>query len=569
MKSFKDTAINTKLTMLVVLAGGVALLLSSISFVINDAFMIRASLVQQLSALADVLGANSTAALNFQDPKTAVELLNSLSRQPAVEYACIYDANGKPFATYRSSKFKEPAPQVPATLGYEFTSSGHLDVVHAIEHGGVPIGRIFLRAGLEDFWDQMAHYVSIAAAVMMASLVGSILISSRLQRLISVPIRILAEATQQISVEGDYGIRVVKTADDELGTLYDQFNAMLDQIQHGAAAIQQAQNDLELKIEQRTSELVSANKELSREVSERLRAEKELETVHQQLLVSARQAGMAEVATGVLHNVGNVLNSINVSATLVSDRMRQSRTDDFLRASQLLESHADDLAAFITTDPKGKQLPHFFSLLASFYVAERTEMMAELELLTTKVNHVKVIVATQQSYAGVAGVIEAVDVATMIDDAMKLNVASLDRDNIVVRKEYEPLPKIRVDKQKVLQILVNLITNAQAAFSEGWQGSRREITLRSSLNVEEQMIYIEIIDNAVGIPAEHLTRIFSHGFTTKPNGHGFGLHTSANAAGELGGTLTAYSDGVGKGAKFVLTLPYEPAEVRSAVTSTE
>jgi len=97
---------------------------------------------------------------------------------------------------------------------------------------------------------------------MMASLVGSILISSRLQRLISVPIRILAEATQQISVEGDYGIRVVKTADDELGTLYDQFNAMLDQIQHGAAAIQQAQNDLELKIEQRTSELVSANKEL-------------------------------------------------------------------------------------------------------------------------------------------------------------------------------------------------------------------------------------------------------------------------------------------------------------------
>lgn len=564
MKSFKDTTINTKLTMLVVLAGGVAMLMSSISFIINDAAMIRTSLVQQLSALADVLGANSTAAINFQDQRAATELLHSLSKQEAVDFACIYDANNRPFATYRTARFTDAVPPAPNWLGYEFTANGHLDVVGNIEHNGGSIGRIYLHANLDEFWGQMARYVSIAAAVMMASFVGSFLISSRLQRLISVPIRVLAEAAQKISVEGNYGIRVVKMANDELGTLYDQFNAMLDQIQQGAAAIQQAHDDLEVTVERRTSELVGTNQELSREVSERLRAEQELETVHQQLLISARQAGMAEVATGVLHNVGNVLNSINVSATLVSDRIGQSRTDEFLRASQLLDAHASDLAAFITTDPKGQQLPRFFSLLANYFADERKEMIAELELLTTKVNHVKTIIATQQSYAGVAGVIESVDVATMIDDTLKLNMAALDRDRIVVHKEYEPLPKIRIDKQKVLQILVNLVTNAQAAFVEWGGNTRREITLRSSLDVPTQMIQIEISDNAVGIPAEHLTRIFSHGFTTKPNGHGFGLHTSAIAAGELGGTLTAYSDGVGHGAKFVLTLPFDPAIVPAA-----
>ena len=335
---------------------------------------------------------------------------------------------------------------------------------------------------------------------------------------------------------------------------------MLDQIQQGEAAIQHAHDQLEVKIEQRTAQLSLANKELSREICERLRAEQELETAHQKLVVSARRAGMAEVATGVLHNVGNVLNSINVSATLASDRMRQSKVTEFIRATQLMEKHADHLGTFITSDPKGKQLPAFLSLLSAHLADERADILKELELLTTKVNHVKTIVSTQQSYAGVSGVIETADLATTLDDAMKLNSASFDRHKIIVVREYQDLPKVRIDKQKVLQVLVNLISNARDAFAEVPAQANRKLTLRTLLSGEHSL-QIQVIDNGIGIASENLTRIFSHGFTTKKSGHGFGLHSCANAANELGGSLSAHSEGIGKGATFILELPYEPAEV--------
>jgi two-component system, NtrC family, sensor kinase len=560
MKSYKNLAINTKLTLLVLLTGGMAVLLSCIGFVANDVPMIRSSMVQQISALATVLGSNSAAALTFQDPKTAAELLTSLRLQPAIEFACIYDASGKAFATYRHSSSTSPPGLPPAEPGWVFNNQGYLDVTQQIEQNGQVIGRIFLRTSMAELHHQMLRYVSIAAIVMIVSLGSSILISSRLQRVISVPILRLAGAAQRVSIERNYAVRVTKSANDELGTLYDQFNAMLDQIQQGEAAIQQAHDELEIKVEQRTAELSRANEDLSREVTERLRAEEGLEIAHQELMVSARRAGMAEIATGVLHNVGNVLNSINVSATLVADRMRQSKAADFMRATHLMEQHADDLATFMTSDPKGKQLPGFLALLANHFSDERAEIVKELELLTTKVGHVKTIIATQQSYAGVSGVIEIADIGTMLDDAVKLNSASFDRHRISIFREYLDIPKVHLDKQKVLQILINLLNNAREAFGECPDQTDRKLSLRTMLDQAGQLS-IHISDNAVGIPPENLTRIFSHGYTTKKTGHGFGLHSCANAADELGGSLSVHSDGIGKGATFVLKLPYHPVEI--------
>lgn len=560
MKSYRDSSINSKLTLLVLLAGGVAVLLASTAFVTNDVRMIRSSMITQMSTLAQVLGSNSTAALNFEDQETATELLTSLEGQPAVEFACIYDAKGKVFASYhrKTSKFQTPA--APAPAGYEFTDDGYFDVSRTIDYSGQPIGTIYVHTSMDELYDQVFWYINIVAMVMIVSLAASILLSSRLQRVISVPILKLAEVAQRISLERDYGIRVAKTSNDELGTLYDEFNAMLDEIQGGEAAIQRAHDELEVKIDQRTAQLSRANQELSHEVAERVRAEQELEAVHQQLMASARRAGMAEIATGVLHNVGNVLNSINVSATLASDRMRQSKVTELIRATQMIEKHADDLGSFITTDVKGKQLPAFLSLVAAHLADEQVDILKELELLTTKVNHVKTIVSTQQSYAGVAGVIETVDVATTLDDAVKLNSASFDRHKIDVLREYEKIPKARLDKQKVLQILVNLIANAKDAIVERPDQADRRITLKTRL-ADDETLRFYVIDSGVGIPRENLTRIFSHGFTTKTKGHGFGLHSCANAASELGGSLVVTSDGPGKGATFTLDVPYVPAEV--------
>jgi len=557
MPAFKNLSINLKLNLLVMVAGGVATLLACGTFIVNDTMMIRQSKVRQLSALADVLGSNSTAALTFDDPATGKELLSSLRAQPTVEFACLYNADGKVFATYGG----EPdgtAPPSPGPAGHRFTKGGYLDVTGRIIQDKELIGTIYLHASMSDLREKYLQSAYIAVVVIVVSLGGSILLSGRLQRAISLPILRLAATAQEISAGGDYSIRVEKGAEDELGTLYDAFNGMLEQIERGERELHDAHDQLETRVEERTRQLSQANVELSREVAERKRAESELEETHRQLIQTARQAGMAEVATDVLHNVGNVLNSINVSATLVADRLRRSKISEFDRAVGIMREHSADLGTFITSDEKGKLLPGFLNMLSEHLEQERTALLQELRTLVNNVDHVKTIVAMQQSYAGVAGMVEAVSLAGLIEDALKFNLASSEKHGIKVVRHYDELPDVRVDKQKLLQILVNLITNAKDALvAAGEEG--RQLTVRI-LRAAEDRVRIEVTDSGIGIPSENLTRIFSHGFTTKQHGHGFGLHASANAANEMGGRLTATSDGPGRGATFSLELPLEPTD---------
>jgi two-component system NtrC family sensor kinase len=563
MRSFKDFAINTKLSLLVLLASGVALFCSSLCFVLNDVMMIRSSMVQQTSALADMLAANTSAAVEFDNADEATKLLESLKQQRSVVWARIYNASDQPFVTYRQGDESFEPVAADLVTGHHFAGN-YLNVVQRIQRDDETIGLIYLRASIDELRNQLVRYVAIVAVMVAVSLAVSIALSSRFQRVISVPILNLANAAKRISSNRDYGIRVEKTSNDELGVLYEQFNSMLDEIQKGEAAIQRAHDELEVKIYERTAELSRANKSLSHEITVRTQAEHDLENAHQKLMDAARRAGMAEIATGVLHNVGNVLNSINVSATLVSDRMRQSKVADLMRAVKLMEQHAPDLGKFITEDPKGKQLPGFLNLLANHLADERADIVNELEQLTSKVGHVKTIVSTQQSYAGVSGVIESVDLSTTLDDAMKLNMASFERHKISVVKDYQEIPKIRMDKQKVLQILVNLIKNAKESLSESENKTDRKLVISTSLT-DDAMLQIRFSDNGLGIRPEDLTRIFTHGFTTKATGHGFGLHSCANAAKEMGGSLVALSKGLGKGASFVLSIPYDPVTIPLAI----
>ncbi|HEV3021745.1 MAG TPA: HAMP domain-containing sensor histidine kinase, partial [Pirellulales bacterium] len=169
-------------------------------------------------------------------------------------------------------------------------------------------------------------------------------------------------------------------------------------------------------------------------------------------------------------------------------------------------------------------------------------------------------VTTQQSYARMSGIIEDCDPARALDDAVRLNSSSFDRHGIVVVRDYAEVPKVALDKQKLIQILVNLIKNAKDSLVEG-SSLERTLTLRTY--VRDDGLAIEVCDTGVGIARENLTRIFSHGFTTKKSGHGFGLHSCANAASEMGGSLAVRSDGPGKGATFTLELPFAPVEVQA------
>jgi C4-dicarboxylate-specific signal transduction histidine kinase len=268
-------------------------------------------------------------------------------------------------------------------------------------------------------------------------------------------------------------------------------------------------------------------------------------------------AGMTEIATNVLHNVGNILNSVNVSATLAADSVRKSKADTLAKVAALLQEHEHDLGAFITTDPKGKQVPSYLAKLSSHFLADQQATLQELDSLRKNVEHINEIVAMQQNYAKVSGVKEIVHIPDLVEDSLRINLGALSRHGVKVIRDFEKVPPMSVEKHKILQILVNLLRNAKYACDESGRADKW-LTVRVANGRER--LKISVIDNGVGIPPENLTRIFSHGFTTRKKGHGFGLHSGALAAWEMGGSLTVHSDGPGKGAAFTLELPVTSQE---------
>jgi signal transduction histidine kinase len=289
------------------------------------------------------------------------------------------------------------------------------------------------------------------------------------------------------------------------------------------------------------------------EAEDAVRKAAEQQAAQRQLLENARNAGMAEIATNVLHNVGNVLNSVNVSAELIAGKVRDSESAGLARAVALLDAHAADLGDYLTKDPRGKLLPAYLKQLAQALVEERDSVTAELAALTKSVKHIKEIVATQQSYAGAASVVEPVQILELIEDALRIDTGALLGHAVTVQREFEPVPALLLDKHRVLLILVNLIGNARYAMQRAAHTEHR-LTLRVRA-VDASSLQVTVIDNGEGIAPENLTRIFGHGFTTKKDGHGFGLHSCALAAREMGGSLHAASDGDGRGAAFTLVLP--------------
>ena len=300
---------------------------------------------------------------------------------------------------------------------------------------------------------------------------------------------------------------------------------------------------------------------LEQEIEERTRMEREVENTHKQLLLASRQAGMAEVATSVLHNVGNVLNSVNGSATLIVDKIKQLKIPSLAKTADLLVENAA-APGYLSTDEKGKQIPGYLKSLGGHMANAQDVCVKEMESLRQHIEHIKDIVAMQQTYARLAGMTETVKVSEMVDDAIRMNTGALTRHNVTLVRDFQHDVAVEVEKHKVLQILVNLIRNAKYACDEAESAAKR-VTIRTVLSAPER-IQIQVIDNGVGIPPENMLRIFNHGFTTRKEGHGFGLHSSANAAKELGGSLTAQSAGPGQGATFILELPIKPAPNHAA-----
>jgi signal transduction histidine kinase len=311
------------------------------------------------------------------------------------------------------------------------------------------------------------------------------------------------------------------------------------------------------ELEAQKDRLVAQKERLEQEVTQRKKAELEVEKAHKQLVDASRKAGMADVATGVLHNVGNVLNSVNVSANLIADKTKNSRISSLAKLDDLFSLHTDDLADFVARDAKGRQIPGFVKQLSEHLQQERAEVLGEVASLTRQIDHIKEIVVMQQDYARVSGVVETVDPRQLVEDALRIHGGAYDRHGVKVIREFQELPPVTVDKHKVLQILVNLLSNAKYACDAEAQADK-QVWVRTEESDGRWRIVVR--DNGVGLAPENLIRVFHQGFSLRKGGHGFGLHSSANAAKEMGGSLVAHSDGPGKGATFVLELPMQPSE---------
>ena len=321
--------------------------------------------------------------------------------------------------------------------------------------------------------------------------------------------------------------------------------------------LKEANNELEasrVQILQKNQELEVTNTNLHVEMDHRKKAEAEKEKLYQQLMNASRQAGMADVASSVLHNVGNVLNSINVSTDTLLKTLKKPMVGDVCRIAALFSEHQDNLQSFLTADPKGKQIPSYLGLVAESLSGSHQTIQQELDSLVKKVDHIKQVILSQQDIARAGSIREPVSIEDMMEQALIMAMPEPEKYHIQVVRDYRPIPAIMTDRHQVLQVLVNLITNAKNAMVEH-SDSTRCLTLRLGVPAGSAFARLEVIDTGGGIKADNLHKLFAQGFTTRKAGHGLGLHSSAIVAKNLGGALQAHSAGEGQGATFTLDLP--------------
>lgn len=290
------------------------------------------------------------------------------------------------------------------------------------------------------------------------------------------------------------------------------------------------------KLEEKNENLALKNEELKKAQAE----------VHR----SAMKAGMTEVATNILHNVGNVLNSVNVSASYLNQIMKNSKVEILYNLLDLLKENEKNLANYLSNDEKGKLIPTLLEEIRKALKEESKKVLHELIRMDTSVEHIKSIISFQQNYATQPLIKEEFELQSLIQDVLSILEKELSNSTIKVNYDQNLNTKLFLPKYKIIHVLINLIRNANDSVLES-QNANKEI----KIDIKLKPLKIIIEDNGVGISKENIDKLFGHGFTTKKSGHGFGLHSSVLAINEIGASITAESEGLGHGAKFTITFP--------------
>jgi signal transduction histidine kinase len=554
----KPTGITRRITLLAwsVTLGTLAIFVSII--LPEQKRDLRTQLQSKAAGVAAALHGEIASAAVTEDYSSVVDhAMQVLAGDPAVDFLVIARNDGFALVIQRGSWRMEPGID-PLWRPRTRKSSGSIGIVPLFnqrlfhysapfDYSGIEWGWIHVGLSL-DSYDHASREVNARTAILtiacvLLALIASVAYAGYFVR----PIHRLQEVVERIA-GGDLTARAEIRSEDEIERLADAFNSMADAILHRDRALSDAKSDLEIRVVQRTQEL-------REQIAARDRAHAELAEAQQRLIELSRLSGMAEVATGVLHNVGNVLNSVNVSATIVADQLRDSRITQLSSLAHLLHENQERLPEFLTTDPRGQRALPYLYKLADQLEKDRDHLVGEVAGLVQHISHIKEIVAMQQTYARSSGFSEKFELGSVIEDVLGIAGPALERHRIELEVSNGTPLAVNTDRHKVLQILLNLLRNAIDALKASNQPARRIVVQTASRG--DDRVSIEVRDNGIGIPPANLVRIFSHGFTTKSDGHGFGLHSGALAARELGGSLAVASEGLNCGAVFTLELPIE------------
>lgn len=526
----RDMPLRDKLTFTVQLTGFGTILFVGMVLFAYQTYQLRQQFRLEIGTLTRMVANYSVAPVTFQDRRGMEEVLAPLGARAEVQFAELRDTDGNTLA-HIGSRSPVPSPITNRT-GANYDGWWLICREPLQPHDDQsPIGELVLGATFKTlFWDALSNFMPALLLVAVVCLAGMVIMTRFSVRIVLGGLNRLTQSAEQIASTSDYTVRATVWGHDEVGALTQTFNDMLDKLQS---------ND---------SEMRASNRSLANEINERKRLE-------HALVDSSRLAGMAEVATSVLHNVGNVLNSINISTMTLRDRLESSKLKGLQRSTELMAPYLEDPGPFFTNDSRGKLLPKFITEISHQLTLERKALITEVESLIGNVEHIKEIVTTQQSYSRTAGVSEKIDPLDLIEDAIRINQPSMDRHSVTLHCDAPTGIVLHGDRHKLLQILVNLVSNAVHAVKQGDPELRR---IDIQMHEAGRDLVIIVRDFGVGIEPQNLTRIFQHGFTTRRDGHGFGLHSGAIAARELGGKLKVESEGLGHGACFTLTVPLEP-----------